>query len=505
MNRIALLSTLLFAAACASAPAAPRPTGLSLEDAAATITAADMIARIGFLASDELKGRDTPSPGLETAAQYLADEFAAMGLQPAGDAGSFIQRYPFEAISVDPANIRMTAVGMDGPALVYARDFFAFPAATDSVIGEAVFVGPMAVLSGDAPPAGIAGKIVVTVFDVQSGAAIVSVPRIAAEAGAAGLIYVLPPIVPAEAVAQIAEQAVDIASLGIPIPTFGVRWENAQALLRAGGADPDLLGRSIDAPVPLRTTVSLVAAPERETSQVPNVVALLPGSDPALRGETIVLSAHFDHVGVGTPNASGDSIYNGADDDASGTAVLLEVAQALAQTADRPARSVLFLAVSGEEKGLLGSLYFARNPTPGTGEIVANINMDMVGRNEPGEVVGIGREYTSLGALADSIVAAVPALGLTVIDDPNPAEQAFFRSDHVAFVKQDIPALFFTAWMHEDYHQPSDEVGKIDGDKTARIGRLVYYLTHAAADGAETVWLGDSLARVREILKNSPF
>ena len=193
-----------------------------------------------------------------------------------------------------------------------------------------------------------------------------------------------------------------------------------------------------------------------------------------LWNEYIVYSAHFDHVGVGIPDASGDSIYNGADDDASGTAVLLETAAAFAGLDVPPARSVIFLAVSGEEKGLLGSKHFSENPTVPIEAIVLNINLDMVGRNHPDTVIGVGRQYTNLGPLTDRVLREHPDLGFVVIEDPKPEEQAFFRSDHLHFVNKDIPAIFFTTWDHEDYHKPSDEVELIDMEKAARVGRMVF-------------------------------
>ncbi|MCK5447194.1 MAG: M28 family peptidase, partial [Gemmatimonadetes bacterium] len=209
---------------------------------------------------------------------------------------------------------------------------------------------------------------------------------------------------------------------------------------------------------------------------------------------------------IGTPNAEGDSIYNGADDDASGTSVLLEVAQAFEALPRPPARSVVFLAVSGEEKGLLGSGHYAEHPTVPLEGIVANINIDMIGRNAPDTLIAIGQEYTSLGPLSEHIASHHPEIGLTVAPDPDPSEQAFFRSDHLVFVKQDIPAIFFTTWDHEDYHQPSDEAARIDSDKAARVARLTFLLTwHVAEDAEPPTWNEGALDKVHAILESSPF
>ena len=318
--------------------------------AGATITASDMRARIGFLASDALRGRDTPSPGLEAAAAYLASEFARLGLQPAGDPGSYIQRYPLQ-----PRRRRATS---------------------------------------EAAP--------------------------------------------------------------------------------AQGAPP----------------------------LVPNVVALLPGSDPALRDTYVIFSAHMDHVGVRRPDATGDSIYNGADDDASGTAALVEMAEAFAALPNRPARSVVFLAVSGEEKGLLGSAYYADHPTIPLEGIVANVNMDMISRNSPDTIVAIGQEYSTLGPLVLRVAAAHPDVRLTVIRDPWPQERLFFRSDHYNFVRKEIPALFFFSGLHEDYHRASDEVEKIDADKAARVARLAFYTAYRIASDPEPPrWTAEGLAQIRQLTR----
>jgi len=237
----------------------------------------------------------------------------------------------------------------------------------------------------------------------------------------------------------------------------------------------------------------------------PNVVAMVRGSDPELRDEYIVYSAHFDHVGVGIHDESGDSIYNGADDNASGTSVLLETAAAFAALEVALARSVLFLAVSGEEKGLLGSAHYSENPTVPINDIIMNINLDMVGRSHPDTLIGIGRQYTNLGLLSDRILREHPDLGFVLIEDPKPEEQGFFRSDHLNFVNKDIPAIFFSAGFdHEDYHKPSDEVALINAEKAARVGRVVFHLGALIASGTEDPeWTEEGLAEVRRIIADN--
>ncbi len=210
----------------------------------------------------------------------------------------------------------------------------------------------------------------------------------------------------------------------------------------------------------------------------PNVAAMLTGSDPELRNQYVVFSAHMDHVGVGQPDASGDSIYNGADDDASGTVAVIEIAEAFATLAEPPPRSMVFLLVSGEERGLHGSRAYADSPPEpvASGRMVANLNMDMVGRNWPDTIVAIGKEHSDLGATLERVNAAHPELGMTAIDDLWPEENFYFRSDHFNFARNGVPVLFFFNGTHEDYHRPSDEPELIDNDKAARLARLVFYL-----------------------------
>lgn len=231
----------------------------------------------------------------------------------------------------------------------------------------------------------------------------------------------------------------------------------------------------------------------------PNVVAILQGSDPVLRDEYVVFSAHMDHVGVGSPDANGDSIRNGADDDASGTATVMEIAEAMAALPVAPRRSMIFVLVSGEERGLWGSEHFANNAPVATDAMVANMNIDMVGRNWTDTIVAIGKEHSDLGETLNRVNAAHPEIGMTAIDDIWPDERFYFRSDHYNFAVKGVPILFFFNGTHEDYHRASDELDKIDTEKMARIGRLVFYLglDVAQADN-RPVWNPESYQSIVE-------
>jgi Zn-dependent M28 family amino/carboxypeptidase len=211
-----------------------------------------------------------------------------------------------------------------------------------------------------------------------------------------------------------------------------------------------------------------------------------------LREEYVLVSAHMDGLGVG-PVVDGDSIYNGADDNASGTAAILEVAEALASLPERPKRSVAFLAVSGEERGLLGSAAFVEDPPIPLERVVANLNIDMIGRNWEDTISVIGKPYSTLGELVDSVAAAHSELRMVVVGDRWPSQGFFFRSDHFNFARKGIPAVFFFNGVHEDYHQPSDEIDRINFEKAARIGRLVFEIVLAVANAEEAPrWYSDA-------------
>ena len=230
-----------------------------------------------------------------------------------------------------------------------------------------------------------------------------------------------------------------------------------------------------------------------------NVVGILEGSDPELRDQYVVFSAHMDHVGVGRPDASGDSIYNGADDDASGTVAVLEIAEAFAGMDPAPRRSLIFLLVSGEERGLWGSRYFAANPPVPVENMVANLNLDMVGRNWTDTIVAIGKEHSDLGSTLQRVAERHPELRMEPIDDLWPAESFYTRSDHYNFARRGVPVLFFFNGTHEDYHAPSDEPDLIDADKAARVAGLVFYLGLEVADAdARPVWDPESYRQVVE-------
>lgn len=233
------------------------------------------------------------------------------------------------------------------------------------------------------------------------------------------------------------------------------------------GLEPAGEGRSFHQRYPVPGTAG---------GRAPNVIALLRGSDPELRRRYVVLSAHLDHLGTGSP-VDGDSIYNGADDNASGTAALLEVARALSLLTESPRRSVLFLHVSGEEEGLVGSRWFVERPTVDLDAVVANLNADMIaGDRRPGALHVIEAGSPSLGSMVEEVSRRHPELGLTLSRGPMPARRGVLGSDHLSFAARGIPALWLFTGVHECYHRSCDEPDFVDAEKAARVARLLFHV-----------------------------
>ena len=494
-------------------PAAASTSEAALRAAAATITPEDVRARIEFIASDQMRGRDTPSPELEIVAGYLVNQYKLWGFLPAGEEGTFYQWYPFplRRLSATGARLQLAASGRT-QSFALGRDFYSHGGTRAPLSGGLVFVGTAAeeamgegTLRDRVAVAALPGRFSRAFRTERSRQRTAAV-----RAGASALIHVLDATWTADTIAKYAASAGEpTRSLGRDpgFPQFYLTRDAAARLFSSGGLDMAELWTRMASPEfrPVALTGVNVSAglplEELDRAVAPNVVAMIPGSDPVLRDEYVIVSAHMDHVGVGEP-VGGDSIYNGADDDASGTTGLLEVAQAFASLAERPKRTVVFLHVSGEEKGLLGSEWYSDHPTLPLERIVANINVDMIARNAADSVIVIGKDYSSLGPLAERLAARHPELRLTLADDIWPEERFFFRSDHFNFARKEIPAIFFFSGVHDDYHQPSDEVEKIDADKATRISRMVFYLAHAIADDPQRPqWVPAGLEEVRALTR----
>jgi hypothetical protein len=511
-TRTLLLFALLLPACAAPAPrdsALPTPAANASRSAADLITAEGAFAHVAYLASDELRGRDTPSPGLERAAAYIVARFEEWGVRPGGDDGGYIQRWPYRQLRFDRAELALELRAPSGTVRPeFGSEYFITPGPGTELEGDLYFGGVAARMPRPLPETARGSVVAFYIpgeLDAEWQAPVVAGIQAAMQAGAAGLLFVLDPAIEAGELGQLSGALEQQA--GIPVTVAGVRYDVATRFFGPAGIDLDAVRATTPAATVTleRVTGATFVARNpiaRSESMVPNVIGLVEGSDPELRNTYIVFSAHFDHVGVGVPDDTGDAIYNGADDNASGTSAVLELARAFAAGGVRPQRSILFLLISGEEKGLLGSAYFVDNPTVPRASIIANVNLDMVGRNAPDSVIGIGLDYTSLGPLAQRVAAQHPELGLDIMPDPIPHERLFFRSDHVNFVRHEIPALFFTTGLHDDYHRPSDTADKIDADKIARIARLAFHLANAVGNDPEPpTWTEAGLRELRALTR----
>ncbi|MHB1329569.1 MAG: M28 family peptidase [Gemmatimonadales bacterium] len=482
-----------------------------LKPAAARITEAEIRRQIEIIAHDSMGGRDTPSPGLEKTAEWLAREFARYGLKPGGDSGTYLQRYEVNVAEQDPdsAFLELSIPGSAPGRLVIGPDVRIEGVAPRTATQyDVVLLGGKTLDPGAIKAEAVRGKLAILVTDWTGGMG-PQIQEAAVTAVTRGALGVLLPINNDSLAEQmgLGTPIAPTARLGPPRPAapsngrfFALTSDAALARALPGVAQQVAFLRSAPrttvAPVvDWRATVVSKESVGRSV-MVPNTVGILEGTDPKLRNEYLVITAHMDHVGSSCGGSTPeDRVCNGADDDASGTVGLVELAKAFEQA--RPARSVIFVAVSGEEKGLWGSAHFAERPPVPISAMVANLNMDMIGRNWKDSVVAVGKPHSSLGTLVDRIAAEHPELGMTVVDDLWPDENLFMRSDHYSFVRKGVPALFFTSGLHGDYHAVSDTPDKIDAEKQTRILQLMFYLGHEIATAPERpVWDQASYQRI---------
>jgi Zn-dependent M28 family amino/carboxypeptidase len=521
----------------ASAPAPTPAQNNALLNAELPPEQAALKSHILFLASDQLRGREAGSAEYDIAAQYVASQFYAQGLRPAGDDGSYLQKVPL--ISYKPADrgsMAFTRKGGAPVALAFGEDYL--PAGNPvrtafEVTAPVVFVGYGIVGLGrdDYKGVNVKGKIVAffggapSAFPAEERAHFgnaASKAEIARKRGAVGYVTLESPRIgrgsaPFKAsVASWDRPRVTWARADgsgyIPTPTapaLGLLSTAGAAKLFEGAKVKwaDVAKRAQDdnatfkaAALPATLSVTLNTANSPIASY--NVAGMLPGSDPALAREVVVLTAHLDHVGVGTPNAKGDPIYNGAMDNAVGIASLIEEAKRFKASGKPPRRSVMFLAVTAEEKGLVGSDYFAQNPTVPKADIVANVNLDMPIINYKFEdVTPFGAGHSTLGEI---VARAAAQIGVGVGGDPRPDQAFFVRSDHYRFVQQGIPSVFLwpgekgpgkaatDAFLSTHYHQPSDDLVQqpaIDWESGARFVDVNYRIAREIADADQKpVW-----------------
>jgi len=493
-------------------------------------------SHVQFLADDNLEGRDTGSPGFEKAAAYMADQFRKAGLQPAGVDG-YRQPIDFNVVRIDETrssldllrdgNTQLVNLGEDALLGVNSH-------AAEHVEVGAVFVGYGLTVPemhyDDLAGLDVKGKIVVFITGgppdmpgpikahYESGE---ERRKALAKAGVIGTVSIGNPRAVEVPWSRIAasrfQPRMELRDPGADVPppmqvSIAFNPKHAEMLFAGSGhtfADV-LAALNADKPLPhfaLAVKIRSRLGITRSEVKSENIAGVLPGGDPKLKNEYVIISAHLDHLGIGAP-VNGDKIYNGAMDDASGDASLIEIARAMQKSGAKPKRSILFLSVTGEEKGELGSEYFAAHPTV-SGPIVADINMDMYLPLFPLKYLEVqGLAESTLG---DDIRVVCERAGVQVQADKEPEHNRFIRSDQYSFIKKGVPALAFKfgyipgtpeektfkAWYAERYHAPSDDLSQpVDLAAAAQFNAILEKLALRVADADHRPeWKPDSFFR----------
>ncbi|MBX3277830.1 MAG: M20/M25/M40 family metallo-hydrolase [Acidobacteria bacterium] len=499
------------------------------------ITEAQLKDYLYYVASDEMEGRDTPSRGLDLTANFIAMNLSRWGVKPVGDGRGHLDRYFQHMLlrrsKVDPAKTR---ADLGGQALKFGDDFVSSNVA-GSASGEMVFAGNGWIIPGKNinPYQGIDVKDKIVVLqpglprgvnprDIMNGKEGVDWESpygmqqkgYLEKSGAKGIV-VLPNTGALNNWKQNLQRSIERGSPwavvkfqkdspGLPSITlsdqgaaklFEGESRDGAAMLKVAASNETIPSFALGAGKKIRFDLAV----KSEDATTKNVVGVLEGSDPKLKDEYVAIGAHYDHVGT-NPQISGDNIFNGADDDGSGTVAVLAIAEAFAKSA-RPKRSILFVWHAGEEKGLWGARYITEFPVVPLDRIVAQLNIDMIGRSKqpgdtapanrdlsgPDEVYVIGSKMmsTELGALSEEVNKSFLKLLFNYkYDDPKDPNRFFFRSDHYHYAKNGIPIIFYFSGVHEDYHKVSDHPDKIDYRKLAKVTRTIAATAWAIANRA---------------------
>lgn len=507
------------------------------------ISTSFMKKHLSIFASDSLEGRETGTQGEKMAADYLAKQYSRMGLKPVGDKNTYFQNFKLHATKTDSVVFKLYETEEEGRKLAdysaaskhstanFVRSF----GGSDSLKGPIVFAG-FGINDGGRgvnhlEDMDLKGKWVMTFQDLPNivdGDTLID-PAIDGRArfqsimkrGAEGILVI--PDASSEEYRSAARQTqsdfgeagsmslayrkeesgssggfskgYNIVNPGLAAEMLGFEEDSALAEYRQ-----EILNNITDfEPRKLEYELSHIPYSSKEIINSKNVVAFYEGADPELKDEVVVLTSHYDHLGIGQPDSTGDRIYNGADDDGSGTIGILNVAHAFANAGSndvKPKRSILFLNVSGEEKGLLGSRYYSDHPIFSMEKTVANVNTDMIGRVDSEHKKKGVEEYSYIigaeiiSSQLDSLIGAANKRSGQIelskryndLQDPN---QFYRRSDHWHFGRKGVPFVFFFTGIHKDYHRPSDEVHKIKFDKMAKIVRTMYASTVLIANADE--------------------
>lgn len=519
-----LLLTSTVATSLAAQPAiSDRDPGINPVDLAATITPTDLERHLAVLASDEMEGRETGQPGQKRAAAYLADYFQQLGMPAIGPAGDYFQ--PISFVSEGWEDIQLE---LNGKPVRHLWEFYSYPDRNKHLpqftTDEVLFLGygidspaysdydgvdvqgkTLLVLTGE--PRNADGNSLVTGEPILSEWSLDGTKKLAVakQHGAELVIFIDGSF----------KENVGVARQAILDNRLRMGWIDAELEDRVNSIyiSPEvarrLLGKRYKQVVrsrrklaksgklkPVSIPVDLQLQQQKAIRQLlgENVLGYVEGSDPVLKEEVLIVTAHYDHIG-----RRGDDIFNGADDNGSGTSTILELAEAFTlakQQGYGPRRSVLFMLVSGEEKGLLGSAYYVNHPLFPLERTIANINVDMVGRvdeqhaDNPNYIYVIGSDRLSSDLHRINEEANREYVGLELDytynaeSDPN---RYYYRSDHYNFAERGIPAVFFFNGTHADYHRATDTVDKINFPKMAKIGQLVFHTAWELANRDERI------------------
>jgi hypothetical protein len=523
---LCLSSTVLSQQATAVAPAPVlSPTEQQLVNNLKVETIKEVVTT---LSADEMEGRGTAQPGGDKAAAYIAERFQKLGLKPLGENNSYYQPIAFRARKFLPE----TSIRVGDEVLKMGPDFFVAPpyGGDKTVGGGLVFVAYGVTLNtpkrNDLAGLDVSGKVIVLLDGPPKNISEKSWKNVHAERevlmnllrlGAAAIIFVEQPdeqhpyTEMADYLTRRRVELADEAEYPSMLPPFisisdqgaAKLFANSGTTFAAARARADQEGFT---PINLKQNAVINIRMKKSKGVSSNVVGLLEGSDPKLKSEAVVFSAHYDAYGIEADNR----IYHGAADNGLGVAEMLAVAETMSQMETKPRRSIIFLAVTGEEYGLFGSSYWVAHPTWKLKQVAADFNLDGMGTEVYGPVkvlVGYGAEHSTLGSLLNEVATAN---GVKVIPDPMPEEKSFYRSDHFEFVKRGIPALTWMGapagdskiwidrlkeWEKTDYHQPSDVVKpdwNWDGPKTTAVIGLVMGLRVANSDTSPS-WLPKSV------------
>ena len=511
-----------------AAPASTRAITADEQKLVDNITIASLKETVNALAADDMQGRGTGQAGGDKAAAYLADRFGKLGLKPLGSNNSYLQPIKFRETQFLP----QTAFTVGDQNLKFGTDYFLTPplSGDKNVKGQIYFVGyGVAVPSLNRDDfAGIdpRGKIVMvregplpgfTKDQWKKAGAQFMILRGLIQRGAAGIVMIgqdQETITFSELADYLTRRQIEPeGEQEMPefLPPFvSISEAAADKLFLAAGTSKAEAYKNCDAegfkPIDLKQSATITVKLKKAKGVGNNVVGLLEGSDAKLKAEAIVFSAHYDAYGLSADNR----IYHGAADNALGVAEMLAIAEAMTKAETKPRRSIIFLAVTGEEYGGYGSDYWVKNPTWKIKQVAADLNLDGMGTEVYGPVkvlVGYGAEHSSLGSLLNEVAAAS---GLKVIPDPMPEEKSFYRSDHYFFVKKGVPGIMILGapdgsvqswtdrlkkWEKTDYHQPTDIVRPDwdwSGPRTVASVMLVMGV-RAANDEAMPAWVPSSI------------